>query len=141
MEKIILPFHFASLAFVAWNVLHADHMGFNWIRGTVAKLDEKQVRKYHYGTWIGLGLMITTGLLLFSQSYEYLLTRPQFYVKMGFVVALIINGFIIGGLQKTAITKTYASLSTKEKIPLFLSGGISTLCWLGAVAGGYFLFP
>ena len=141
MEKNFLPLHFASLTYVAWNVLHADHMGFKWIRGTIPTLDEKKVRKYHYGTWIGLGLMITTGSLLFLQSYKYLLTRPQFYVKMGFVVALIINGFILGSLQKTAINKSYASLSIIEKIPLFLSGGASTLCWLGAMAGEYFLFP
>ena len=140
MNNIVLPLHFTSLLFVAWNVLNADHMGFNWIRGKVDKLDEKKVRTYHYGTWIGLGLMITTGLFLFWPSRDYLLTRPQFFVKMGFVVALIINGFIIGRLQKTAITKTYVSLSTKEKLPLFISGASSTLCWLGAATFAYFLF-
>ena len=140
MGNIIFDLHMASLVFVAWNVFHADHMGFTWITGKVDLLPEKKVRKYHIQTWISLILMTITGLLLFWPAKEYLLTRPQFYVKMGFVVALFINSFIIGALSKVATTKIYSSLTIKEKLPLFISGAVSTIGWFGAVAGGFFLF-
>jgi len=139
MPEIFLPIHFASILFIAWNVFHADHMGFDWIRGKVQTLDKDLVRKYHKRTWIGLGLMIVTGIGLFWPAKDMLLARPQFIIKMGFVLAIFINSFVIGALSKTSITKTYTSLSTKEKIPLIISGGISTISWLGATGMAFFL--
>ncbi len=135
----ILPLHLLSLAYVAWNIFHADHMGFSWVRGKVHTLDEKRVRKYHRGTWVGLVLMITTGVLLFIPMREYLLGRPQFFMKMAFVFTLICNGLVIGTLQKTATSRPYASLTSKEKAPLFISGAISTICWIGAAVTALFL--
>lgn len=141
MSDIILPLHLLALAYAAWNIVHADHMGFTWMRGKVATLDPQVVAKYHRGSWIGLSLMIATGLALFWPMREFLLTRPQFFVKMAFVATLVCNGFVIGKLQKTAETKTFASLSFTERLPLFISGAVSTLCWIGAALGGLFLIP
>lgn len=139
--NVFLPLHLISLLYVAWNIFHADHMGFNWVRGKVDKLDESMVKKYHYGSFIGLGLMIFTGFILFWPMREFLLSRPQFYVKMGFVTALLINGVVIGYLSKISTVRTFASLTLREKIPLFISGAISTLSWIGAGLGGLFLIP
>jgi hypothetical protein len=141
MEQIFLPLHLISLAYVAWNIFHADHMGFDWMRGKVATLDVSRVRKYHHGSWIGLGLMIATGFALFWPLREFLLTRPEFYVKMAFVITLICNGFVIGKLQNTATTKTFASLSATEKLPLIISGAVSTISWVGAAIMAFFLLP
>lgn len=141
MEKILLPLHFLVLGFTAWNVAIADHMGFNWIRGKVNTLKSDEVKKYHYRVWIGLSLMILTGFFLFWPLREFLLTRTQFYVKMAFVAALVINSFIIGYLQETAVTKTYSSLTLKEKLPLFISGAVSTTCWILAAVAGFYLLP
>ncbi|MCF7843375.1 hypothetical protein K9M47_00575 [Candidatus Gracilibacteria bacterium] len=141
IASIALPLHLISLVYVAWNVVRADHMGFNWIRGKIGILDENIVNKYHRGSWLGLGMMIVTGSLLFWPMREFLLSRPQFYVKMGFVTALLINGLVIGHLSKLSTTKTFSSLSLREKIPLFISGAVSTVSWIGAALGGLFLIP
>jgi hypothetical protein len=141
MEQIFLPLHLLSLVYVAWNIFHADHMGFNWISGKAQTLNASEVTKYHKGSWIGLGLMILTGLFLFYPLREFLLTRPQFYVKMAFVITLICNGLVIGKLQHIAIEKPFASLSNSQKLPLFISGVVSTLSWLGAAAAAFFLLP
>ncbi len=141
IETIFLPLHLISLLYVAWNIVHADHMGFNWMRGKVDKLNDSEVKKYHHGSFIGLGLMIVTGIVLFWPMREFLLSRPQFYVKMGFVLALTINGVVIGYLSKISTTKTFSSLTLREKIPLFISGTVSTLSWIGAALGGLFLIP
>lgn len=139
MTFIFLPFHLISLLFVAWNVFHADHMGFNWIRGKVKVLDKDTVKKYHNRTWVGFILMIITGLTLFWPTREYLLIRPQFFIKIAFVIAIFCNSFVIGYLSKTSTTKTYTSLSTKEKIPLIISGAVSIISWLGATSMAFFL--
>ncbi len=141
LHTAVLPFHILILVYVAWTVLHADHMAFSWIRGKVNTLDEKKVNRLHRHTWYGLVGMIVTGVLMFIPLHEFLLTRPQFYVKMAFVLALVINGFVIGHLQKVAFNKSFKELTAREKIPLFISGAVSTLCWLGAAAGGFYLLP
>ena len=140
MRDIIFYLHMTSLTFVAWNVFQADHMGFSWMKGRVETLPLAKVRKYHIQMWIGLILMIITGLLLFWPVREYLLSRPQFYVKMGFVTALIINSFMIRTLSGVATSRTFNSLTFKEKFPLILSGCISTIGWFGAATAGLFLF-
>ncbi len=141
MSEILVPLHLLILGFIAWNILKADHLGFSWIRGSIKTLDTKEVKKYHYRISTGLGLMVVTGLLLFWPMREYLLTRPQFYVKMTFVVTLIVNSFVIAYLQKIPTVKSFSSLSPQEKVPLFISGGISTACWVLTALAGLYLIP
>lgn len=139
MSDYILPLHLFTLGFLAWNILRADHLGFLWIRGKVVHLDEPSVHRYHRNTWIGLCGMIITGVLLFLPMREYLLERPQFYLKMAFVVTLIANGFVIGHLQKTARTQAFENLTFRQKLPLLLSGAVSTIAWIGAATTAFFL--
>ena len=137
----ILPIHLLVLTFVAWTVFQADHMGFDWMRGKTRTLSEPNVKRLHRHTWYGLFGMMLTGFLMFWPMHEYLLGRPQFYTKMAFVLALIINGFAIGRLQKVAFEKPYNELTTQEKLPLLVSGAISTIGWLGAATMAFFLIP
>lgn len=139
MSEFLLPLHLLTLTFVIWNVFHADHLGFAWVRGKVATLNGAEVRKYHIRVWIGLIGMIITGFLMFLPMREYLLTRPQFYTKMAFVLMLLMNGFVIGKFQTIATSKPYSELTDKEKLPLFISGAVSTLGWLGAATTAFFL--
>lgn len=139
MSTFLLLLHLFTLGFLAITIVLADHAAFSWIRGKVAVLDEAKVRKYHRNTWIGLIGMIVTGVFLFIPMREYLLTRPQFYIKMAFMVTLIANAFVIGHLQKRATTQSFKDLSFKEKLPLFISGAVSTVAWLGAATTALFL--
>lgn len=141
MNTVLLYTHLLILGFTAWNVVMADHMGLNWIRGKIKLLARNEVKKYHHRILLGLGLMIVTGFCMFLSMSEFLLSRPQFYVKMAFVATLVINSFVIGYLQETAITKSYTSLQFKEKIPLFISGAISTACWILTIIAGFYLIP
>lgn len=109
------------------------------MRGKEVTLDEKKVKTYHHHTWIGLGLMIMTGFLLFWPMHEYLLTRWQFFVKMAFVVTLICNGFVINHLMKTATKQTFKNLTFSQKIPLLVSGAVSTCAWVGAAIMALFI--
>ena len=115
ISSIFLPIHILALIYVAWNIIHADHLGFSWMRWKISTIDKNLISKYHRGSWIGLITMIISGFFLFYPMREFLLSRPQFYVKMGFVLALVINSFVIGNLSKIPTTRTFASLSIKEK--------------------------
>lgn len=139
MSEYILPLHLLTLAFLAWNIVRADHLGFLWIRGTLKTLDKKRVQTLHRNTWIGLGGMIITGVLLFIPMKDYLLMRPQFLLKMAFVFTLLVNGMIIGHLQKVSTTVEYSSLSLSQKVPLYISGAVSTIAWLGAAISALFI--
>ena len=141
MENIIFPLHIISLVYVAFNVFQADHMGFNWIRGKTPTLNRNLVSKYHKRTWLGLLAMTVTGIFLFMPNKAVLLAHPQFYIKMGFVLALFINSFVIGKLSKIAVHKSYVSLTAKEKISLFISGAVSTISWVGADVMALFILP
>ena len=141
IHDIVLPVHLMTFGFIAWTVFRADCLGSGWIRGTEAVLPVEEVRKLHRTTWIGLSIMITTGLIMFWPMREYLLTRPQFYAKMAFVITLVMNGFAIGHLQKVSFTKKYSDLPRREKLPLFISGAVSSLAWVGAATMAFFLIP
>lgn len=138
-SDIVLPLHLAILAYAAWNILHADHLGFRWMTGKVNILEAADIRKYHRRVWIGLVGMIVTGFVMFWPVREYLLGRWQFLLKISFVLALVANGFAIGSIQKVATRKSFKELTLKEKLPLLVSGGVSTLGWTGAAIMAFFI--
>lgn len=135
----ILPFHLGTLAFVVAVVLLSDKEAFAWFRGTKPLLSLGRLRVYHRLMWAGLSLMILTGLLMFYPIAPFLLQNPAFYIKMFFVLTLVVNGFFVGKMLTVASTRTYASLSFKERLPLLISGAISICGWIGAATAAFFL--
>lgn len=137
----MIIFHLISLTFVVVCVFLSDKMAMSWIRGTKQTLPENKLHLFHRLVWLGLGLMIVTGFFMFWERRDYLLHRPAFLVKMFFVGLLFINSFFVGKLLPIAIIRPYASLTMKEKIPLFLSGVISTVSWVSAAILAFFIYP
>ena len=132
-------FHVVAIICTGSIVLYTDTLALSWLRGTKPVLDTAVVDRAHIAVSIGLALVITTGGLLFLPRAEFLLTSPIFAIKMCFVLALIINGFFIDRLATTATKGPFSSLSDREKIPLFISGAVSVLGWVGAIICGLLL--
>ena len=82
--------------------------------------------------------MIVTGVLLTIPTWEYRLTEFAFYVKMGFVLVLVMNAVAIGSLARLAHERPFASLAAEEQKTLLVSGGLSFCGWIGAVVVGVF---
>jgi hypothetical protein len=139
MSEIILPVHLLVLTFIGITIIRADTMAFAWMRGITPHLNDVKVKKLHRHMWIGLTLMIITGIAMFFPMREYLLHRVQFFAKMTFVLILVVNGLVIGHLQKKTFNRTYKELTLREKLPLMISGAVSVLAWLGAFAGGFYI--
>ncbi len=140
ISDFIVPLHIAALIFSVIGIFLADHQAFNWFSGKTPTLDKKILLKYHHTVLLGLSLMIITGATLFWPMREYLLQNFVFGVKMFFVAVLIVNSFFIGRLMNVAVEKPYSMLSRRERLPLMLSGIVSTIGWLGAFISANFLF-
>jgi hypothetical protein len=141
LGSIVLPLHILVLLFALWNIYKADHLGLAWMLGKKEILDERTVVRYHHRIWLALFGMIATGFLLFYPMREFLLTRPQFFAKMGFVGALLLNSIAITFLQKKATRNAFVELSFSQKVPLFISSAVSVIGWLGAIIMAFFLVP
>ncbi len=141
MSAYLLPIHLTILGVTALGILLADHEGMQWVSGKKPLLEWKKVFRLHL--WVGFGLigMLITGFLMFWPVRNYLLHNSlAFLIKMMFVAVLIGNSFLIGELTKISTKRTYASLSSAEKRPFFISGAVSTISWLGAATAALFLF-
>jgi hypothetical protein len=139
-HQIYFALHLASLAFAGIGVLYADHAAFDWLRGKIRVMTHRTLAITHWTVTLGLVGLVSTGLLLFWPEREYLLGQPLFIIKMCFVLALILNSFIIETLMHLAARFPYAALTARQKIPLFISGAVSGACWLGAGIAALILF-
>ena len=137
---MILTLHILSVISAFIVVAYADHYGLGWIRGVTQTLDEKKLRVLHATTWGTLVLVLITGGTLFYNDYESLLASSAFILKMSFVGALIVNALGIGFLMKISTKSKFATLSINDKISLFVAGGTSTLCWVGALISAFFIY-
>ena len=133
----IVTLHVATLLLTALFILYSDHQGFLYFRGKKATLSPTFLAWSHRLVWCGLLLMIVSGILLVLPSWEYRLQQPIFYVKMGFVLVLVVNAFAIGTLSRVAAQKPFAMLSLEEKRTLLLSGTLSAVSWVGAATIGF----
>jgi len=136
----MLTLHVLSVIFSFCVVIFSDKVGFSWIRGKKETLEHKTVQRLHVLTWIGLIALIITGVILFWPFKNYLLHQPLFIIKMLFVLALVINAFLIGRLMNVALERPFQSLTFSEIAPLMLSGAISIFSWFGALIVALVLF-
>ncbi|MFN3692801.1 MAG: hypothetical protein ACK4SL_01715 [Candidatus Paceibacteria bacterium] len=136
MEIEFEALHLLALAFVAVVIIIADHNGYLYMRGKKAVLNAVKVKRLHQLAWVGLGAMIVTGVMLVRQN-PIVLEEPTFAVKMLMVLALLVNGFVIGRLSALSTTTPFASLTRGQKLTLLGSGAVSVSCWIGAAVIGF----
>jgi len=138
MELELENIHLAILIITAVIILYSDHEGFNYMTGKKVVLSGRTIQWSHRLVWAGLILMVVTGVVLVVDSWAYYLQDPIFYVKIGFVLTLVVNALAIGKLSKIASERAFFELSGEEKRTLVLSGALSALGWLGAAGIGLF---
>lgn len=134
----LITLHLISLIITAPVILYADHMGFRYFTGKTQTLSKKIVEWTHRLVTLGLMLLIITGTLITIPMWDVMLAEPLFYVKIAFVMALILNGLFIGQLMKKATDTPYINLSNEEKRFLLTSGTISICAWVITTLIGFF---
>lgn len=133
----IAELHFFSLILTLPVILYADHMGFLYLTGRKQTLEYKKVAWAHRLVFVGISLLIITGIALTIPRIDYLLTKPFFYAKMALVITLVINGLFIGNTMKKATTTPFQNLEKDEKNLMIVSGAISGLSWLATILIGF----
>lgn len=130
--------HLVAMILTILVVLYADHMGFRYFTGKSQTLSLKKVKLAHNLVFIGIGLLVVTGIIITIPMWTYMLTNPFFYTKMAFVATLIMNGIFIGQLMHKATMVPFNSLEKEEKRVLLISGAISGMSWLATILIGFF---
>jgi hypothetical protein len=132
METLVFYLHLTFLALAACGIVYADSLAMRWMRGKTEVLEHTHLNRAHMIMSVALLGMVCTGVYLFWPAKYFLIHQPLFLLKMGFVITLIINSFFIDEMMHVARHSSFAMLTSKQKIPLFISGAVSTICWVGA---------
>lgn len=119
--------------------MKSDHYGYQWFRGKIAVLDAQKITFFHTAVTVGLIGMLVTGLFLFLPARDYYVMQSGFFIKMSFILALVVNSFFIHHLMHIALIKPFSQTTARERLFLFVSGGVSTVSWLGATFTAFFL--
>ncbi len=131
--------HLGALIIIAPFILYADHLGFQYFRGKKQLLMSAPLKLLHNVINIGLLIIISSGIGLVLPAWDYYITDAIFQLKMFFVLTLIINGWFISRLMKTATTLPYANLKGNKKAWLLLSGITSIASWFASAIIGLYL--
>lgn len=140
MHDFVFYLHIAFLCVAGVGILIADHAAFEWLTHKRDVVGKRELYVSHWAVSAGLAGLVLSGLYLFWPLRGYLLTQPLFWLKMALVAVLIVNSFFIEYLMHTATHTAWRHLSMRERLPYIVSGGISTLSWLGALVAALFLF-
>ena len=135
----VVLIHLLTLAVTFSCIVFADTQGYLWVTGRRETLNKKTLDIIHRCVGYGLYGMIATGALLFWPLRDFLPSEPTFRVKMFFVLALVINAYVIEKHMSLAYLRPFATLTLKERSLLFTSGAVSSFSWIGAALCGYLI--
>ena len=109
------------------------------------KITFERVKTIGFGSkmvWVGIAVILASGLLLFAIDPTRLLASPKFLAKVTVVAVLIINGAIFHFFHYPRLLKNADRffLSSQEflsaSLGLFISGALSAPSWLTALTLG-----
>lgn len=133
----IVTIHLIILALTAVAILISDHYGVAYVRGTMPLLPKRRMELLHGLVWLGLLGMIGTGLYMAYPGLSFYIQKPEFVIKMVFVLVLVVNALFIGTMLGISSERPFAELTVGEKRKMFISGAVSSLGWIGAATIGF----
>lgn len=120
-------------------ILYSDYQAQLYFRGKKDVLSPTFTFWSHRLIWVGLLGMILTGVVLIAPAWQLYVSDPIFYIKMWFVLVLVINAVVIGKLMLVANKHPFEELAQSLKKTLLISGFLSGFSWVGAIVMGYLL--
>ena len=135
----LLPIHIGAFIVTITAVVIADLHALLWVLGKISMLQRKRLTILHDVVGVGLVVSITSGFILFLPLREYLVTVEAFWVKLAFVLVLIINSFVIARHLHIPTSRTFVSLTKRERRPLLISGAASAVSWAAVFASALLL--
>lgn len=135
----VLPIHLAAFLVAAVGVILSDAQAAWWLYKGTIRLSKRRLEWLHYLVGVVLTTSIVSGALMAWPVWEFLITELSFQLKLGFVFALVVNSIFIGRHVAVASQYSFRELAVRERVPLIVSGVVSTTAWIGAVTAALFL--
>jgi TRAP-type C4-dicarboxylate transport system permease large subunit len=136
---MLIILHIIAIITTGLFVLYADEEALQYVLGKKQTLNKKVTQFLHYAVALGLAVIIITGGLLYSENAQRYLSDPTFVIKMIALAALIINSYFLEKLSVRATQQSFASQSKSTQKVFFISGSVSLVGWVTAVACGLLL--
>jgi len=142
-QVIVIGLHLLGVIIGMGGAFTSDAIFFSSIRDE--KVSHTEVRFLKLGgkmVWLGLFIIVVSGLFIFSSNPEFYLHSSKFLSKMTIVAVLILNGLIfhlvhIPRFHRHAESHFPSSEEFMRFAPWLLVGGvISTISWLSALILG-----
>ncbi len=141
-----LILHLLGVAVGAGAAFTSDFIFLACIQDKKVSKDEFNILKSaSNAVWIGLVLLVFSGLGLFFLNSHELLTSSKFLAKMTIVLVLLINGIVFGMRHLPAIKERIGKpffgrrkVGKGEYSFLFVSGVISVVSWVFVIVLGTF---
>lgn len=143
IRSLVLIFHLIGIGVGFGGAIASDFVFTSAIRDWKINATEYKILKIlSRMVWIGISLLIASGLMLVWLNPELYLESPKFWAKMTVVAILFVNGVvfhvkhipIIGRCLDTDLRTN--RLFIKSSRTLFISGAISMVSWFSALVLG-----
>lgn len=138
MLQLLGELHVPILLTTMAVILYSDHQALLYFTGRKQILTAKFSVWSHRLVWLGLVAMIFSGVSLVAPSWQFYMSDPVFYIKIWFVLVLVINAVAIGKLLPLAQVRPFRELTPLQRTTLLVSGFLSGLSWTGAIILSYF---
>ena len=102
----------------------------------VRRVHVAELNAIHTPVLVGLAIAFASGFLLFLADVSTFATAPVFWIKMGFLAALLVNG---ATLRKAGHRLAAGEVTERSWQALRRSAAASSLLWLVAVLTGVML--
>ena len=130
-HTIITIVHLIGVVVGAGAAFTSDALFFSFLR--TRSFGDREIRMLKVGSrvvWLGMLILITSGIVLFLFDPNRYLHSPKFIAKMTIVAVIIINGLIFHHVHMPRLMQGQLTRS------LFISGGISMVSWISAIILG-----
>lgn len=130
-DNLVLFFHILGIVLGLGGATVSDIFFFKFARDR--RISEKEVKKLHLFSkiiWVGLAVLILSGLGLYLSHGDDLLKSPKFLTKMSVVGVIIVNGILLNILISPKLTKIFSLLRRRRLA--FALGSISIVSWYSA---------
>lgn len=136
---MLLVVHVTLISLTLLVVLFSDEVALEWLLGARDTISKQLANRLHLSVSAGLAGTIVSGSLLAWPRLDYLMQEPVFLIKMLFVVTLVVNAVLMRRLATRATQSRFADMPPQMRRGFYVIGGLSMICWMGAIVCGILL--
>lgn len=134
IKTLLVIAHLFGLALGAGGAWTSDALFFRSTRnGKISKSENKLLSQASVVVWVGLAILIVSGIGLFLQNPDRYAESTKFWSKMTIVAIIAVNGLIFHFFHKKSLEK-----SQYKSNAILVSGVVSMVSWASALILGAF---